>query len=38
MGEKPPRWLKDGDVVEVELEGVGTLRNTIEFVREKVKL
>nr|WP_157018189.1 fumarylacetoacetate hydrolase family protein [Mesorhizobium xinjiangense] len=25
----PPRWLKPGDVVEVEVEGVGTLRNRI---------
>jgi 2-keto-4-pentenoate hydratase/2-oxohepta-3-ene-1,7-dioic acid hydratase in catechol pathway len=26
----PPRWLKPGDVVEVEAEGLGILRNTIE--------
>ena len=26
-GRKPPRWLKPGDVYEVEIEGVGTLRN-----------
>ena len=26
----PPIWLKPGDVVEVEVEGVGTLRNGIE--------
>lgn len=25
----PPLFLRDGDVVEVELEGVGTLRNTV---------
>ena len=25
----PPRWLKPGDVVEVEVPGFGTLRNTI---------
>lgn len=25
----PPMWLKPGDVVEVEAEGIGTLRNTI---------
>jgi len=25
----PPRWLKAGDVVEVEVAGVGTLRNTV---------
>jgi 2-keto-4-pentenoate hydratase/2-oxohepta-3-ene-1,7-dioic acid hydratase in catechol pathway len=26
----PPRWLKPGDVVEVEVEGVGTLRNEVQ--------
>ncbi len=26
----PPRWLKPGDVVEVEADGLGILRNTIE--------
>jgi 2-keto-4-pentenoate hydratase/2-oxohepta-3-ene-1,7-dioic acid hydratase in catechol pathway len=26
----PPIWLKPGDVVEVEAEGIGVLRNTIE--------
>lgn len=26
---KPPRWLRDGDVVEVEIEGVGRLRNYV---------
>ena len=25
----PPRWLKPGDVVEVEVEGIGTLRNGV---------
>jgi 2-keto-4-pentenoate hydratase/2-oxohepta-3-ene-1,7-dioic acid hydratase in catechol pathway len=25
----PPRWLKEGDVVEVNVEGVGTLRNPV---------
>lgn len=25
----PPKWLKPGDVVEVEVEGVGTLRNRV---------
>jgi 2-keto-4-pentenoate hydratase/2-oxohepta-3-ene-1,7-dioic acid hydratase in catechol pathway len=28
----PPKWLREGDVVEVDVEGVGTLRNTV--VRE----
>ncbi|MCJ1399653.1 hypothetical protein MMC11_002855 [Xylographa trunciseda] len=38
MGMNPPKWLKDGDVVEVSLEGVGTCRNRVEFVKEKAKL
>ena len=25
----PPLWLKDGDTVEVEIEGIGTLRNRV---------
>jgi 2-keto-4-pentenoate hydratase/2-oxohepta-3-ene-1,7-dioic acid hydratase in catechol pathway len=30
---KPPVWLKDGDDIEVEIEGLGLLRNpvTVEF-------
>jgi 2-keto-4-pentenoate hydratase/2-oxohepta-3-ene-1,7-dioic acid hydratase in catechol pathway len=27
----PPTFLKNGDVVEVEIGGIGRLRNTIEF-------
>ncbi|HEY8268643.1 MAG TPA: fumarylacetoacetate hydrolase family protein [Xanthobacteraceae bacterium] len=27
---KPPVWMKQGDVAEIEIEGVGTLRNPIE--------
>lgn len=27
---KPPVWMKDGDVAEVEIEGVGVLRNPIQ--------
>ena len=30
MGRKPPEWLKPGDVVEVEIERIGVLRNPIE--------
>ena len=26
---KPPLWLKPGDVVEVEIEGIGVLRNPL---------
>ena len=29
MGFDPPRFLKTGDVVECEIEGVGILRNTV---------
>ena len=32
MGQNPPLWLKDGDVVEVEIEGIGTLTN--RFAKE----
>jgi acylpyruvate hydrolase len=28
-GRRPPRWLLDGDVVEVTIDGVGTLRNRV---------
>lgn len=31
-GRTPPLWLKDGDVVEVGLEGVGACVNKVEFV------
>jgi 2-keto-4-pentenoate hydratase/2-oxohepta-3-ene-1,7-dioic acid hydratase in catechol pathway len=27
---EPPVWMKPGDVVEVEINGIGTLRNTVE--------
>lgn len=30
MGKTPPAWLKAGDVMEAEVEGIGVLRNTIE--------
>jgi len=29
MARKPPAWLKPGDVVEVEIDGLGTLRNPV---------
>lgn len=35
MGHSPPRWLEDGDVVEVSLEGVGTCTNRVEFSKER---
>jgi len=28
-GHKPPKWLLHGDVVEVEIEGIGVLRNQV---------
>ena len=37
MGRTPQVWLKDGDVVEVSLEGVGTCTNRVEFEQEKIK-
>ena len=29
LGRTPPEYLKDGDVVETEIEGIGVLRNRI---------
>lgn len=29
MGRKPPVWLKPGDTIEVEIEGIGILRNPV---------
>lgn len=34
MGRKPQLWMKDGDVVEVGLEKVGTCTNKIEFTKK----
>jgi 2-keto-4-pentenoate hydratase/2-oxohepta-3-ene-1,7-dioic acid hydratase in catechol pathway len=30
IGFKPPRYLKAGDVVRVEIEGIGSLQNRFE--------
>lgn len=30
MGFEPPRWLRPGDVVECEIDGIGTLRNVVK--------
>ncbi|EGR47648.1 uncharacterized protein TRIREDRAFT_108482 [Trichoderma reesei QM6a] len=38
MGRKPQVWLKDGDVVEVGLENVGTCTNKVEFEAPKAKI
>jgi 2-keto-4-pentenoate hydratase/2-oxohepta-3-ene-1,7-dioic acid hydratase in catechol pathway len=32
MARKPPRWLRDGDVVEIEIERRGRLHN---YVRQE---
>ena len=32
MGRKPQEWLHPGDVVEVEVERIGTLRNKVVAV------
>ena len=29
-GRKPPLWMKDGDLVEIEIEGIGILANPIK--------
>ena len=29
LGRTPPEYLKDGDLVETTIEGIGTLRNRI---------
>ncbi len=38
MGREPKLWLKDGDVVEVKLEGVGTCINKVQFIKDEAKL
>ncbi len=35
MARKPPRWLRDGDVVEIEIERVGRLVNVVTTGRER---
>jgi len=34
MGKKPQLWLKDGDIVEVELEGVGKCVNKVVYEKD----
>ncbi|EEH19051.2 hypothetical protein PABG_01370 [Paracoccidioides brasiliensis Pb03] len=38
MGRNPPLWLKNGDKVEVSLEGVGTCENRVIFEEHSAKL
>ena len=33
FARKPPVWLRPGDVYEVDIEGIGTLRNTVTAER-----
>ena len=33
MGRTPPEFLKDGDLVETEIEGIGVLRNRVRDLR-----
>jgi 2-keto-4-pentenoate hydratase/2-oxohepta-3-ene-1,7-dioic acid hydratase in catechol pathway len=30
-GMKPPRYLVPGNVMEVQIDGIGTLRNVVKF-------
>jgi len=34
LGMNPPKWLKDGDVVECEIEGIGVLRNRVVEIKD----
>jgi 2-keto-4-pentenoate hydratase/2-oxohepta-3-ene-1,7-dioic acid hydratase in catechol pathway len=31
MARNPPVWLKDGDVVEISIEGIGAIKNRVVF-------
>jgi len=33
LGRTPPEYMKDGDVMETEIEGIGTMKNRIEMVK-----
>ncbi|KAL3417841.1 fumarylacetoacetate hydrolase [Phlyctema vagabunda] len=38
MGRTPQLWLRDGDRVQVGVEGIGACTNTVEFTKPKAKL
>ncbi|KAK9458650.1 fumarylacetoacetate hydrolase domain-containing protein 2 [Lipomyces oligophaga] len=38
MGRNPKYWLRDGDVVEIGLENVGTIKNKVVYEKPKSKL
>ena len=31
IARKPPRWLRSGDVIQIEIEGIGMLENRVEY-------
>jgi 2-keto-4-pentenoate hydratase/2-oxohepta-3-ene-1,7-dioic acid hydratase in catechol pathway len=35
LGRTPPEFMKDGDVMETEVEGIGTMRNKIVATSER---
>ncbi|KAL8880862.1 MAG: hypothetical protein Q9192_007929, partial [Flavoplaca navasiana] len=37
-GRSPPLWLKDGDIVEVKLENIGSCTNKVEYTAKKPRL
>ncbi|PWW76137.1 hypothetical protein C7212DRAFT_279058 [Tuber magnatum] len=38
MGRRPQYWLNDGDIVEVGIEGIGSITNKVMFERTKPRL
>ncbi|KAI9674281.1 MAG: hypothetical protein M1829_003828 [Trizodia sp. TS-e1964] len=38
MARKPPKWLKDGDIVEISLENVGSILNKVDFIKSRPRL
>jgi 2-keto-4-pentenoate hydratase/2-oxohepta-3-ene-1,7-dioic acid hydratase in catechol pathway len=30
MGQDPPQWLRSGDVVRIEIDGIGVIENRFE--------
>lgn len=35
MGKNPPVWLKDGDVVECGIDGIGSIENKVSYEAEE---
>ena len=38
LGRKPQVWMKDGDIVEVGVDEIGTCINKVEFAATKPKI